>query len=1541
MLQPRFFTLLVLLAGLIAATPAVAQDAPNALTNGGFEEAGDMGGAAGWTRGDPTLVKFVTEDDNRFCRIELPEKKAAIISQEIDLPTGTTAIDVSVRMRVKDLQTGEKAWNTGMVQYQFYNAAGERVGGWPKLMPGGDLAEWTKLENSGEAVPEGAVTLKVQCGVWGASGTFDYDDVTVTTHKADGPAPGSGPGDAMQFDPIEPRDISRTRAELSLNGDWQYMAARGAATKAPEGAWQVRAVPGTKGTDDRMWYQRTVRVPAGWSGRAVVLDVERVSTDATVYVDGKEAGTLNWPGGAVDLTDHIKPGTEQELRLLVVAVDDLKQVTQFMGYLDEPTQAAKLDHRGIIGDVALRSRPLNAHVADLLVQPSVREQRLGIDVELADLPKAGEVSFKAEMLDEQGQAEKTFTTKQAVVAGDSVAKLSFDWPDPRLWDYGQPNLYTLRLTVSGPGVDDVYAQRFGFREFWIEGRKFYLNGTEYKLRPLTISQYASGDGMTVDAIRKRVDQGFNYLEMWPANYTRRGSLDPIRGLPAVADEVGMPNGANVAYMNRVLRNWDDPALREQWHRIMEDEVRTYRKHPSVVMYAHTANGVVLRSDSDPWLLGQEDASVVQAYRIRRERVFDLIGQIKALHPQPVYAHHGGDNGDVHTSNMYLNFLPLQEREEWISYWAEHGDMPWMSCEFGLPLYATVMRGRSGYAHQGKSEPLLTEWAVRDLGPEAYAMEPARYREEVIAGRFKGDDPQSEYEPHIRWDKREQIIIQSPAFLKLMELYVPRTYRSFRGLGVTGGMVPWMYDDTPEIVTAVNGPALAWIAGPGDVPNQQVDNEQPLTDRTHHYGAGEQIAKQVVLINDHREPMPFKVEWRIIVGEQELASNTAEGELAVTETRMLPIEASLPTDLAAAKTDGRVVMQATIGEQTFEDTFAFRVWPKVGELQGVTVSAFDPHGDTSAALEAVGVQVTPWTEGQPAQPVAIIGRDALSGGNQVPGDIERFVREGGRLIVFTQDPQWIEHALHLRVADYSSRQAFVADEEHPIVAGLDAEDLSYWNGSATNIEGYPSYPQWEWTPKYGWKWGNRHTISAAPIEKPHRGGWTPIVEQEFDLAYTPLMELRYGRGLIVFNTFDVEARTRPDPAAQQLTRQLVQYAADAELAPRPDKVAYLGGDAGRATLDQLGVIYQTVDAPDESIGLLIVGGDVADGSAVRSYLEAGGHVVFLRREGATAPLGVELVQDEKFIGSREPAVLAEGRGLTGSDLRYRAASPAWVLSNGPGLTIDAAGQLGRMSVGEGVAVFAQLGPEALPAEEKRYLRYTRWRQTRALSQVLANMGAGFAQDQRFLALLKTPDHMVPLEGTWQFKPVNTLSESPERKWNAPKPMSDDAQRLVQPDASTAGFTQVIVPGYIEGYGDKPRWIDGEFVFRKAIDWPAYAAGKPAVLSVGRVDETETSFVNGQQVGHTKHWLAPRAHSVATGVIKPGENVIAVRVWDEGIHGGMAGEPRDLYLKVKGEDPGFYHPDYVSDRPVPDAPAPQYESYMQQWKVADNPYRYYRW
>jgi hypothetical protein len=53
--------------------------------------------------------------------------------------------------------------------------------------------------------------------------------------------------------------------------------------------------------------------------------------------------------------------------------------------------------------------------------------------------------------------------------------------------------------------------------------------------------------------------------------------------------------------------------------------------------------------------------------------------------------------------------------------------------------------------------------------------------------------------------------------------------------------------------------------------------------------------------------------------------------------------------------------------------------------------------------------------------------------------------------------------------------------------------------------------------------------------------------------------------------------------------------------------------------------------------------------------------------------------------------------------------------------------------------------------------------------------------------------------------------------------------------------------MESYGPKWRFTDGEAVFRKTIDVPAHLAGKDLFISVGRVDEHEATYFNGERVG----------------------------------------------------------------------------------------------
>ena len=418
----------------------------------------------------------------------------------------------------------------------------------------------------------------------------------------------------------------------------------------------------------------------------------------------------------------------------------------------------------------------------------------------------------------------------------------------------------------------------------------------------------------------------------------------------------------------------------------------------------------------------------------------------------------------------------------------------------------------------------------------------------------------------------------------------------------------------------------------------------------------------------------------------------------------------------------------------------------------------------------------------AAPLVVIGRNALKNDPAVAAKLELYVQTGGRRSDLCARPGWMAQTLGWRVCPHVSRRVFPLHS--PATEGIDADDLRDWTGSSTLIDAYPKYvvgtyvkgnegdqsgPQASQTggkgvgtyvlgnegdqPYAGWHWGNRGAVASAAIEKPHRSGWRPLLECEFDLAYSPLMELDYGNGRLIVCTLDLEDHVALDPAARRMAGRIMDYALHSPLSPRVSKVVYLGGAAGAAWLDRIGVSYQRSDVLSAGVGLLLIGPDAnIDAAALRAYLEEGGKAFFLPRSQADSGLGVTLKPAAAdFAGSLSVPEWPEARGLSASDLRWRThlETAPWVVS--AGAEIGADGLMGRKMIGKGVAVFCQVDPDRFQADEKTYFRYTRWRSTRAVAQILANLGASFLVDGRVFHPLDTTDVNLDVPMSLSAKP----------------------------------------------------------------------------------------------------------------------------------------------------------------------------------------------
>jgi hypothetical protein len=178
-------------------------------------------------------------------------------------------------------------------------------------------------------------------------------------------------------------------------------------------------------------------------------------------------------------------------------------------------------------------------------------------------------------MERNGVVEKTFEQTMNVAASPCKPARKLAVGRCALWDLDKPNLYTVQLSATGAGLDDEYSQKFGFREFWIQGRNIYLNGIPIRLRPQTMPQEwspVSGTREYVEgAIKGLRASGFNIGEMWPGSSERRGQNSFHHVFYDAADRLGFPlmgSAGNIGdYIGWGQGDWKSPAAKAEWERL--------------------------------------------------------------------------------------------------------------------------------------------------------------------------------------------------------------------------------------------------------------------------------------------------------------------------------------------------------------------------------------------------------------------------------------------------------------------------------------------------------------------------------------------------------------------------------------------------------------------------------------------------------------------------------------------------------------------------------------------------------------------------------------------------------------------------------------------------------------------------------------------------------------------------------------------------------------------------------------------------------------
>jgi sialate O-acetylesterase len=116
----------------------------------------------------------------------------------------------------------------------------------------------------------------------------------------------------------------------------------------------------------------------------------------------------------------------------------------------------------------------------------------------------------------------------------------------------------------------------------------------------------------------------------------------------------------------------------------------------------------------------------------------------------------------------------------------------------------------------------------------------------------------------------------------------------------------------------------------------------------------------------------------------------------------------------------------------------------------------------------------------------------------------------------------------------------------------------------------------------------------------------------------------------------------------------------------------------------------------------------------------------------------------------------------------------------------------------------------------------------------------------------------------------------------------------PDVDDSTWKSVDIPGGFSELGvpDTPAvaW------FRKEIVVPDPLPPGGASLFLGSIERMDTAYINGTQVGASAWVENPRVYFIPDGLLKPGKNVVAIRVLKTKPQGGFLGKPEELRLEL---------------------------------------------
>lgn len=1334
------------------------------------------------------------------------------------------------------------------------------------------------------------------------------------------------------------RSGSALRATVSLNNYWQFSPVAASdsqklirsgrplpsAGKIPQGKTLYAPVPGTWDTQSgtpvldvvkkrakaqngvslsnfaQGWYRRALNIPESWKEKQILLQLDAVSDEAHVFVNGIPSGAPVIGSGTVDITPYLKPGVSNDLAIFV----------QYNGFPFDKSHGKYEEFRkhpacgdwwfgwhngpGLADDVSLLVIPKEEQLDDLRIVSSVQNGTLQADASFANRTgKSGEYVFRATVYHKDREVLHLPPLRKTVKAGQKVRiPLISQWEKPILWSPEKPELLRLVFTVSRNGkVLDRLEDRFGFRELTIRGADFYLNGIPRRLK--FFSNQVPYTKMPEESIR-------TYLKLWKEmNFNGIIYESPDRRVVRIADEVGLlvamrgvlpklvrngvylPGVSNSGYPAEIYLSGKLRNARLEHERSIRGIVSKFRNNPSIVIWA--INPLLCYNPEwiNPGLLGSESApNDLTAATLIEENM------LRRLDPgRLVMQSMGANTGAIITANPYPTFdNQPDEWADWPLRWAEHRNKPLVLEEVALPFWNNFANWTDSLSGDKTSfydlRQLYYEQAARYFGDSVYALSSP-----------KSDDRKWNLSTG-ETEKRDgaEVARLDPAAVKTKCMYMTRCLRAWRMYGVSG---IWPFEDADEYFSFFRQRIPADpvdVTRPGIKPEWGSSSPRPgispvfhamqelqkpflayiggeqahFTEQSRNFRVGESVEKQMLFSNDAPAALDIRAKWELVNSAtgKICMQGVWNGSLPPGSIRKVPFRFRMDTP-----GEYELRFQAEGGNSVSRDTFRLTAFPAPERrFFTKTVRLYDTAGKTERLLKKLGV---PFTRDLSAKTdtvvVGALSMDETFLREARKNGLEQQIRSGTSLLVFAQKN---DSPMKPYLEERRTRNVFVKDFAHPLLQGLPAQAFAQWRGEPDKTEPYPRTGTSAANGRF-MHWGSRGTVATFVQDKPDSGRFRVLLDCDADLSRSALQENFVGDGRILFCMLDLEERQGIEPMADELAARLFHYLENPEKLPRRNAV-FSGSAKTAQLLETLGFAFTVSDKIPEDCELLAVDSETRiPVPELRAFAGRGKIVLLLKPDAAQAKLlhsGLE-TEPVRLAKSGVPEIWK--RGLGNSDFYFNPVRTLRTFGNAEILK----------SEGNVIAL------SALPEDFQQNSSVVKAR--RILSVLLTNLGVS-AQDAFSIPDLSAPH--TDFSGVAVPFAIDPQSKGEALGWQKPE-FDDSNWRKIKIGAywETQGITMKN-PHY------NPRFAtpyDGDAFYRIHFTLPPEWKGRQLYVEAGPIDDLDRTWFNGVLIGETteavpKYWEVVRRYPVPASAIRwDGENVVAIRVRDLRYNGGIPG------------------------------------------------------